>query len=177
MKLPTRRAGFTLLELMVVVVLLSFLAVLLARLWRGVGRPTAELAARGRLSAEANLAVTALARDLGGSLAGPGGSLGDRGQGRFVGRMLPGNGQLWLCFDGGELPNGVPDWAAPDTVIVYQVQNGCLLRTDQSAGTTFTVARHVTAMDLTDLGTSVQVRLSFSYRGVSRTFTLMVCYP
>ena len=74
-----------------------------------------------RLAEEASLAVAALSRDLGGYSGGNDGRLGTQAQLKFVGRMQPGGSQLWLCFDGGANPNGMADWGAPDTVIVYQV--------------------------------------------------------
>jgi hypothetical protein len=42
---------------------------------------------------------------------------------------------------------GAADWAAPDTVIVYEAQSGRLVRWDQSAGTTFTAARHLAGLE------------------------------
>jgi type II secretory pathway component PulJ len=175
---PARaRTGFTLAEAVVVSGLLACLAVLLARSWYGLVRPTADLAARARLAQEADLAAAALARDLGGSLANPEGRTGPRTLYPLVGRLQPGGSQLWLCFDGGSPPNGAADWGPPDTVIVYELQGDRLVRWDQNAGTTFTAARHVSGFTVRDLGGRVQIQLTFTYRGLTRTYTLVARDP
>src|SRR5262249_37388091 len=112
---PKVRGGFTLVEALVVSGLLVVLAYLLGQTWSGLGRPTADLAAWGRVAQEARLASAALSRDLGGSLDSAEGRTGQKELGKFVGRMQPGGTELWLCFDGSSTPNGVADWAAPDT--------------------------------------------------------------
>jgi hypothetical protein len=94
-----------------------------------------------------------------------------------VGRLQPGNAQLWLCFDGGNPPNGVADWGPPDTVIVYAVQGDSLIRQDQNSNTTFVVARYVTQFSVRDLGDRVLIQLTFAYRSVTRTYTLVARDP
>ena len=153
--------------------LMVLLVSLLGQMWSGLGRPTADVAARCRVAHEARLSSAALSRDLGGSLDCPAGRAGRKALGKLVGRLQPNGSELWLCFDGGAAPNGTADWAAPDTVIVYQVQSGRLVRWDQAANTTFTVARHVDALVVQDLGDRVKISLTFRYRGVSRTYTLI----
>jgi prepilin-type N-terminal cleavage/methylation domain-containing protein len=174
---PCRRNGFTLVEAMVVSGLMAVLALLLSSLWAGFGRPATNVIARCRVAQEMNLAVNALARDLGGSLAGNQGRLGHKTDSQFVGWMLPGNLQLWLCFDGGTAPNGIADWAPPDTVIVYMLEGDALLRWDQTANTSFTVARHVANMQLSIQGDELQIQLTFSYRNITRTCTLLASAP
>lgn len=174
---PDIRRGFTLVEALVVSGLMALLAYLLGQTWSGLGRPTADLAARGRVAHEARLASAALSRDLGGSLDSTAGRTGQKALGKFVGRMQPNSSELWLCFDGGSSPNGVADWAAPDTVIVYQAQGGRLVRWDQSANTTFTVARYVDTLAVQDLGDRVRISLTFTYRGATRTYTLIARDP
>jgi prepilin-type N-terminal cleavage/methylation domain-containing protein len=168
-----KRRGFTVLEVMVVSGLMALLALLLGKTWYGLVKPTAELAARGRIDQEIGLAAAALTRDLGGSLADPPGRLGPQILYRRVGRLQPGNSQLWLCFDGGDPPNNEADWGPPDVVIVYEVDGDSLVRRDQSNDTTFVVARLVNQMEVLDLGDRVQIRLTFSYRGVTRTYTMV----
>ena len=173
-----RTSGITLLETMLVSVLMALLVLLVSQGWAGFGRPTADLVARCRVAQEAHLAVTALAGDLGGFLADSGARVGTKLQGRFVGRLQPSNSQLWLCFDGGSNPDGVANWGPPDTVIVYEVQGQQLVRWDQSAGTTFPVASNVDKLDLLDLGGGMlQIQLTFSYRNISRTYTLIARDP
>jgi len=183
MKIPSprhrvRRRGFTLLETMLVSGLMVFLVLLASGAWWAFGRPTADAVARCRVAQEARLAVTALAGDLGGCLPGPAGRLGGKAQLQWVGRMQPSSSQLWLCFDGGSSPNGLADWGPPDTVIVYELQGDKLVRWDQGAGTGFTVAEHVQALALQDLGGGMlQIQLTFAYRNVTRTYTLIARDP
>jgi prepilin-type N-terminal cleavage/methylation domain-containing protein len=174
---PLRRPrGFTLLEVTLVSGLMAVLALLLSSAWAAVGRPAADVIERSRLFAEMDMAVSALSRDLGGSLANPAGRLGTKQQGPWNGWLNPGNDQLWLCFDGGNNPDKQP-WGSLDTVIVYQKVSDRLVRTDQSAGTSFTVAKYLHAFDVTPSGPHIQIRLTFTYRDVTRTCTLLARHP
>jgi prepilin-type N-terminal cleavage/methylation domain-containing protein len=173
----SRRRAFTLVEVMVVSALGGALAMLLAQAWSGLGRPLVDAAAHARLAEEASLAVASLTRDLGGYSGGSDGRLGGKTQLRFVGRMQPGGAQLWLCFDGGPNPNGLADWGVPDTVISYSVVSGALVRWDQSSGQTFTVARNVNRLEVTDLGSQVQIRLTFQYRNTTHVYTFIAKDP
>lgn len=174
------RGGFTLLEATVVSGLMAVLAVILSSAWAGFGRPTTDVIARARVVRELNLAVDCLARDLGGSLADNEGRVGAKKQGQFVGWKLSGNGQqLSLCFDGFTEPNGQADWIepTPDTVVVDRLEGGKLVRWDQNANTTFTVARDLESMELSLQGDNLQIRLTFKYRGITRTCTLVARTP
>jgi prepilin-type N-terminal cleavage/methylation domain-containing protein len=120
---PCRRDGFTLVEVMVVSVLTAVLGLSLFWCARGFGRTAAESIARCRLAQEMNLAVNALARDLGGSLSLSG--TGARWDSQFLGWELqpdtpPDNfQQLWLCFDsscGTAAPNDQPNWTSPQSL-------------------------------------------------------------
>ena len=173
----SHRAGFTLLEATVVSALMGMLAAILSSAWAGFGRPTTDVIARARVVREMNLAVDCLARDLGGSLANNEARLGAKKQGAFVGWLLPGNGQLWLCFDGGAEPNGLADWAPPDTIIVYMLEGTRLVRWDQSAGAKFTAARELDSMKLSLLGDDLKIQLAFKYRDVTRMYTLIARMP
>src|SRR5262245_60568788 len=106
------RRGFSFVEVTIVSGLMAVLAVLLANAWYGLGHPLVETVIRARLAQEANLALNALSRDLGGSLSDADASTGSKTLYQFVGRMQPGGSQLWLCFDGGTSPNGLADWAS-----------------------------------------------------------------
>ena len=136
-----KRRAFTLVEVMVASALTLVLALILSACWVSLGRPLAGMIGRGRLVEEIDLANTSLARDLGGYLANDAGRLGDKTQGPLIGWMQPLPNQLWLCFDGGPQPNGVAHWGPPDTVIIYRLDGDQLVRYDQTANTTFTVAR------------------------------------
>ena len=96
---------------------------------------------------------------------------------KFVGRMEPDNTALWLCFDSESSPNGVADWAPPDAVIVYQLVEDRLVRSDQLAGTTVTVARYLSNFQVADQGTGVGIQLTFSYRNFQPTYNLIGVDP
>ena len=169
-----RSKGFSVIEITVVSALMSFLVLLISGAWRGMGRPSANAIVRCRVVQEANLAVDSLARDLGGSL--PGQTTGKRKLGRMVGRMVVDGSQLRLCFDG-EPVNTVPEWGAPDTVITYDVQANRLVRSNQQTGTAFTVAANVNQMQLTELADGVRIDLVFTYRDITRTYSIITKDP
>jgi type II secretory pathway pseudopilin PulG len=169
-----QRRGFTLMEATIVSALMIFLAVVLSSAWSGFGRPLVDAVARSRVAQEASLAIASLARDWGGNTID---ATGGQGQGRLVGRTIVSGSELWLCFDGGASPDGLPDWAPPDTVIIYDVQANKLVRSNQNAGTTFTVATDVQSLALTDLGNGVQIQLNLSFRAINRTYTMIAKDP
>jgi hypothetical protein len=165
------------LEATVVSGLMTVLAVILSSAWAGFGRPTTDVITRARVFREMSLAADCLARDLGGSLANNEARIGGKKQAAFVGWLLPGDGQLWLCFDGGATPNSLADWASPDTTIVYMQEGDRLVRWDQNANTTFTAARNLAAMELRLLGDELYIDLTFKYRNITRTCTLVARTP
>ncbi|HWE37888.1 MAG TPA: prepilin-type N-terminal cleavage/methylation domain-containing protein [Isosphaeraceae bacterium] len=173
------RRGFTVLEISIATGLLALLAMLISAVWAGFGRPSAEADRRARLAIEANLAAAALAADLGGGIADESGQrLEGKSSLRFVDWKEPGGTQLWLCFDGGPSPNGQPDWGPPDTVIVYQVEAGMLVRQDQNANTSRSVAADVAGFGAVDLGDGrVQITLTLAFRDLSETFTIIALKP
>lgn len=173
-----RRRGFTMLEITAASIVMTMLVLLLGVVWSGMIRPTADIVVCSRLDQEAGLAEAALAADLGGSLSNPEGRIGTQPQYKFVGRLEPGNDQLWLCFDGGSPPNGVADWGPPDTVIIYQAQGNQLVRIDQTAGTSVPVSSDVVSFQAQDLGNgSVQLQLVLSYRNTTRSYTWIARDP
>jgi hypothetical protein len=157
--------------------LLVLLAVLLANAWQSMARAASDAAARGRVTQEANLALAALANDLGGSLSDPQGRVGSLASAAFVGRLQPGGAQLWLCFDGGTSPNGIADWGSPDTVIIYEVQSSQLVRINQATGASVVVAQGVSDFVVQDMGDRVQIQISITYRNLRRTFSLIARDP
>jgi prepilin-type N-terminal cleavage/methylation domain-containing protein len=173
-----RQTGFTLLEVLMVSILSSILMLVLSATWAGLGRPTKDLIQRSLVIHEMRLAAAALTLDLGGSLPGPQGVLGSQAQNRFVGWMQPADSQLWLCFDGGSQPNGVADWAPPDTVIIYQIEGDRLVRWDMSAGTSFTVARYLQSFQVTARDSAtIEIDLAFQFRDVQNTYILVARMP
>jgi hypothetical protein len=171
------RSAFTLVEVTIVSGFLGIFALLLSQTWTGLGRPLVDISARCRVAQEADAAVTSLERDLCGSLADNQGRLGSKTAYQFVGRLQPGNRQLWLCFDSGTNPNGIADWAPPDTVIIYQLVGNNLQRVEQGTGAAYTVARYVQQMQVIDLGSAVQIVLTFTFRNVTQTYNLIAEDP
>ncbi len=170
------RRGFTLVEVLVCGTLSTMLAVLLSTTWRGLGRPVVDAMASARIVQEAQLAATSLARDFGGSLAESAGRLGGPTDLQWVGRMQPGGTELRLCFDGTGF-NGLPEWGTPDTVIRYFVDDGKLIRWNETTDTMFVVANLVEEMEVVDLGSAVQIRITFSYRNLTRAYTFVGVDP
>lgn len=173
----SRRTGFTLAEVMIVSGLMTMLAMLLSATWSVLGKPLIDASTQARVAHEANLAVAALARDFGGSLSGNAGRIGQIKHGKLVGRMQVANSVVRLCFDSLSTPNEIADWDAPDAVISYEVLDGNLVRWDEQAGTTFVVARHVTDFAVLEQGVGVQIRLTFTHRHVTRSYTLIGLDP
>ncbi len=173
-----RPRGFTLVEVTVASGTMAVLAVLLSAAWSGLGRPMAEMIARHRLTQEAHLAVAALARDLGGTPAGPQAALGRKEQGQLVGWMHPADSQLWLCFDAPDEPNGVADWGPPNAVIVYQQDADRLVRYDRTANTSLTVASGVDSFQVAACGDrDLEIRLTLRSRAAAATYILIARGP
>jgi type II secretory pathway pseudopilin PulG len=141
------RRAFTLIEVTIVSGLMAFLAMLLASAWVSIGSPTANLIRSGQCMQEIDMAVSSLARDLGGSLPN---NLGGKKQAAFSGWYAdPSGTRLTLSF------NNV------DT-ITYDVENGCLIRKGAD-GVPFTVSANVTDFQVTDNTDFIQIELTFTY--------------
>lgn len=172
------RRGFSLVEVTVSSGLLVLLSVQIANTWVGLGRPLLETIYRCRIAEEAHMALSCLARDLGGCLPGDEGASGRKNQNLLVGRTQPGGSELWLCFDGSSSPNGSADWLAPDTVISYALVDNALVRTNQADGTEYVVARHVEGFQVSDVGGGeVTIDLTFACRGTTQSYTLVAKDP
>ena len=174
-RLVSRRCrGFTLLEVTIVAGLMSFFALLVSSSWYSWGRSLADAHARCIVAQEANLAIEALQRDLGGYRLEQ--TAGAQDEHRMVGTLITGGSQLRLCYDGSPI-NGIAEWAAPDTVCLFDVQGDQLIRTNQTTGDSIIVASHVSQMQLTDLGNGMRVELTFVYRDITRTYTIITRNP
>ena len=121
------------------------------------------------------MAVEALAHDLSGNL--PEQIAGPKDLGRLVGRfVVDEQEELWLCFDGDPI-NDTADWASPDTVVTYHVENERLVRTNQQTGTSLVVADNVDQIQLADQADGVTIDLTLTYRNVTRTHTIVAKDP
>ncbi len=154
--------------------LMTILAVVTAGAWSGLGRPSVDAVVRCRVHQESETAIESLACDFSGGL-GEQAPQGPRDAGRLVGRRVVGS-QLQLCFEG-DSPNGAADWAAPDTVVTYDLQGDRLTRSNHQSGTTVTAARYVEAVQWTELPDGVQADLTVTYRGLSRTCRIVAQDP
>ncbi len=172
--LPTvrlrRQTGFTLIEVLVVTATMAFLSMLIAGLWSGLVRSSSYTIAQARLVSSAQFALESLRRDLAGNL--PEDQSGAKLQGTMVGSLVTVDDRLLLCFDGVPL-NQTADWAAPDTVIAYEVQVGQLIRTNQQSGTAFVVADNVSGISVTQLATGLRIELTVERGTITRTYTLI----
>jgi prepilin-type N-terminal cleavage/methylation domain-containing protein len=175
--ITSRRPAFTLVEVLVASSLMTTLAVLVATTWSALGRPLVESVARAQIAQDASLAASTLARDFGGYLPGNEGRVGGTADGLLVGCVQVSHTILRLCFDGGSSPDGLAEWADPDHVITYQVQDGDLVRWDEQSGSTFIVARHVDEMALDNVAGGIEIRLTFMHRGWTRVVTLVGVVP
>jgi hypothetical protein len=171
---PNSGAGFSVLEISLVAGLTSFLVLMVAGLWQGFGGALSDTIAQARVVSEAHLALQTLRRDLRGSL--PGTELGPRDAGLLVGRLIVGDEELRLCYDG-PVPNGQAEWAAPDRVIRYEVQGDQLVRIDQTTGSLFVVADHVEQFRVVGFPETTQIELSLEFRGFNRHYTWIVQQP
>lgn len=169
------RRGFSLVEVTVSTCLVVILTTLLSNAWSWLGRPLVQSTARCRIAQEADLALACLSRDLGGCL--PEGSTGQQGANQFVGWTWPGNVELMLCFDSNTAPNALPEWAAPDTVVVYQLVNGALVRSNLANGVEYVAARNVDSFFVEGVGADLQITLTFAYRGITTTYTMIAKSP
>lgn len=175
-RISARRGGFSLLEATIVSMFTAVLGILVSATWGAFLRPTADIANRCRIAQEATLALSALSKDLSGSFVDN--PADGKSKFKLVGRMQPDDSQLRLCFDAGETPNGTADWAAPDLVVTYYVDNHRLIRWDEDSGATFVAARDVDSLEVTDLGDGqVQIQLTFLFRQISQTYTLIASDP
>jgi type II secretory pathway component PulJ len=155
---------------------MAVLALVISTAWSDVGRTAVDLIARTQVLQEMDMAVATLSRDLGGSLANPNGRLNGKTQGQLVGVRTV-SGQLQLCYHGGSTPAGQPQWAPPDATIIYQLSGNALMRSDGSTTPEFTVARNVTAMNITQDQTFIYIGLTFTFRTLTHTCTLIARLP
>jgi prepilin-type N-terminal cleavage/methylation domain-containing protein len=172
--LPHRRKGFTLIETLIVSGLMAMLAMLLASTWALLGGSMLELIARGRLVQERDLAVAALARDLGGSPNTGTAANGTKQLSQF---------QSWQPLDQGLEINYAGDNGST-TVIRYMVDSNSktLVRYNGNERPGFTVAGNVESMAVTfpngqDHTDPMRMLISFRYRGLTLTCDLTAKKP
>lgn len=169
-------SGFTLVEVMVATTTTAFLFLMMSGMWVGLAGSVKDSLVDAHISQEAHFVLEIMRRDLGGFL--PGQEKQEQDANKLVGRLATGANQLMLCFDGAKNKNfpvnGLPDWGKPDTVVVYEVKAGQLLRIEQAKTTSnFVVASNISDFTPTQLARGVRVDFTITYEEISKTYTLI----
>ena len=85
---------------------------------------------------------------------------------------------MWLCFDGGDQPDGIADWGPPDTVVVYQQDSDRLVRWDRTANASCSVARGLDKLQVLRSGDKdLEIRLTLKCRSATQTYILTARNP
>ncbi|MBN1787228.1 MAG: type II secretion system protein [Sedimentisphaerales bacterium] len=156
------KRGFTLLELMVVSLLMFIVVMLTNQFWTWFTPSVTDIIARAHTLREARMAMRSLADDFGAA----------------VGAAPLGGNRLILCKDGGDFPNGLADWSAPDVLVDYYIVDSSLYRNNVSAGTGFAVADGVTGFTVEQISpTLIRITLDLAVRDFSRQLTFMWSQP
>jgi prepilin-type N-terminal cleavage/methylation domain-containing protein len=159
---PHRDRGFTLLELLIAATLAAGLTLITAHFWSYFLRQMQDLNDRARMAQELRFAVDSIRHDMGAA----------------VGATPMGDGRLLLCKDGGAIPDGLPEWGAPDSLVTYSLVNGQLLREDGSSGVTVVIADKVSAFTVEDVTASLlRMNLAVTRRDMSRQVYLLWSRP
>lgn len=117
-------AGFTLLELLIVSMLMVSVVTITAGFWRSISLSMNNLAARSKTAEEMRFVVENISRDFGPA----------------IGATAIDGDHLLICRDSIKNPNGLADWTEPDIIIEYFLSDGQLHRFDQSTESETTVA-------------------------------------
>lgn len=130
---PNRRfrSGFTLNELLIVALLMIMVAMMIAQFWKTYSFNLLQYTARVTIATEAKLALQSLAMDFGSA----------------VGLAKIDDNHILICCDSGDYPDGVANWAEPDNLIEYYINNSKLYRYDQSSGIDTVIAAITDSID------------------------------
>jgi hypothetical protein len=191
------RCGFTLVEVTVVSGLMVLLALLLASLWRGMGRSATDLIGRSQLVQERDLALVSFCRDLEGNIGDPD-RRGCLQKGQWIAWDAPANAvfatesDLRLLFDGRSDPTTPISytWASPpNTIVRYLVAADpaastltkvLVRRVNENSATDFIVAKHVSSMRVNGIAgrpDAFNVVLCFNYQSLTLTCDFTVEMP
>lgn len=131
-----------------------------------ITRGISENVRRTRIATQARLSLESFRRDFGGN--DPDQKIGDRCHWRLVGRQIPSDSELRLCFDSDA--NGSADWISPDRVITYSVDDGQLIRSDLEVNQTIVIAELVDAIEFSIVGNEIQIELDFELGNLQRSY-------
>ncbi len=156
------KKGFTILELLIVALLMVMVTMIIAQFWRWILPSITDLNARWHILRENRLALQNLASDFGST----------------VGIVPVNSEQLMLCQDGGDFPNGLADWSAPDRLVDYSLVNTKLIRSDISSGMEVTVADCVSGFEVELVSpTLLRISLELSSYNVTRQMVFFWSQP
>ena len=146
---PQRAKGFTLLELLVVSILTTGLAIMTAQMWRHFSAQATDLSRRTGAAQELRLALESVSDDFGSVVWATPTTSG----GLLIERRAPG-GQT-------------------DVVIEYALRQGRLMRTDGATAVTVPVAENVSNFVADDVTPAIlRVAVSITAGGITRRATL-----
>jgi prepilin-type N-terminal cleavage/methylation domain-containing protein len=150
-----RPRGFTLLELLVVGMIGSIVLIGIANTWRWYSRSMYGAQRSTQLTRELKLSADAMAHDFGPAIAV---------------RALD-SATVQFNIDAGT-PDGVAQWADPDTVIEYALQSQKLIRRDLSTNAEVPLAAHIKTIETETVGGKLQVHLTAEFRDEQQSITL-----
>ena len=138
-----KKAGFTILELLVVSILMTIVVLITSQFWRWFSPNVSFMIARGHILREAQVAKENLAADFGSA----------------VGVSSVGENGLLICKDSGDYPNGIADWTAPDVMVDYSLVENSLQRNDLSTGSVFTIADCISNLTVEQLSPTLRFEM------------------
>lgn len=139
------RGGFTYMEVLVVAILMSGVVTMLSQFWKNYSLATIDLASRCVISRELQFVTEYLSRDFGNA----------------VGATAVDDAGLLICQDALDSPNGQADWASPDTLIEYYVEDRKLYRSNYSDDTDIAVAQNILSFQVLNTdGTGLEMAVT-----------------
>jgi type II secretory pathway component PulJ len=154
-----RRGGFTLLELLIVGTLGTILVMFITNAWIWYARTTRTMHVTAQLNRELKIAATAIAQDFGPALAA---------------RTTDGTD---LQFDYDYNSDAAAQWAAPDGIVQYILDNGRLVRRDLITGVNVPLASSITNVAAELVDGQLSVHLTATYQTTTQDLTLELRDP
>ena len=147
------KTGFTLLELLVASMLMSFAAIMITGFWRTISLSMNDLISRSKSAEELRFVTENISRDFGPA----------------VGVTVLESDRFILCQDSGKTPNDIADWGNPDIVIEYYIQSNQLRRFNQSSGVETTIANGVSLFDVVKtIDSQLQINIELQDKDITR---------
>lgn len=154
------RRGYTILELLVVSILMIIVLLITSQFWIWFSPSVVEMIAREHILREARMAIQNLAADFGSA----------------VGAAPFGSDGLVLCKDGGDFPDGEPNWSDPDVLVYYSLVDNTLRCSDSTGG--FTVADSVSNFTVEQISPTLRrITLDLARRGTTRRLVFLWSAP